>query len=401
MHKFEPIIEFIRSLYPGQEKISLHSPVFRGNEKKYLEACIDSTFVSSIGKFVDEFEEKMAGYTGAMKAVVCVNGTSALHIALRLIGVERGNEVITQPLTFVATANSISYCGAHPVFLDVDMDTLGLSPDKLEHWLNQNVILVSSEDKTRNRERRTLKPEHVIRNPIAINTQTRRPVSACVPMHTFGHPCRIDEIVEICRKYYIPVVEDAAESVGSLFKGQHTGTFGDIGVLSFNGNKILTTGGGGMLLFRDELLAQKAKHLTTQAKISHPWKIAHDQTGYNYRMPNINAALGLAQLEQLNAFLESKRRLAVQYNDFFNKMGIPFISEPADSKSNYWLNTILFENKREKDEFLKYSNERGILTRPAWQLISKLPMFSECWTDLLINATYLADRIVNIPSSVR
>jgi aminotransferase in exopolysaccharide biosynthesis len=381
MDEFDKIISFIRNFYPEREIIPLHAPVFRGNEKKYLAACVDSTFVSSVGKFVDMFEERMAEYTGAKKTVVCVNGTSALHLALKLIGVEHNHEVITQPLTFVATANAISYCDAYPVFLDVDMDTLGLSPKSLLQFLEKQTYY----NKTTNQP---------------INKSTNRPISACLPMHTFGHPCRIDEIIEVCRRFGIPVMEDAAESTGSYFKGQHTGTFGDIGVLSFNGNKILTTGGGGMLLFRDELLAEKAKHLSTQAKISHNWEIAHDETGYNYRMPNINAALGLAQLEQLEGFLLSKRQLAAQYKDFFEQLNIPFITEPTNSKSNYWLNAILFPGVKEKVDFLKYSNERGILTRPAWQLMNKLPMFRECQTDQLVNANYLADRLVNIPSSV-
>ncbi|MBM3436248.1 MAG: aminotransferase DegT, partial [Bacteroidetes bacterium] len=266
--KFLDIVTFIRQLYNQPTGfIPLHAPVFIGNEKKYLMECIDTTFVSSVGKFVDKFEIEMAKYTGAKKAVVCVNGTNALHLALKMVRVERDTEVITQPLTFIATANAISYCDAQPVFLDVDMDTLGLSPLALRNWLENNIELrtPNQEQRTENREPRT-----EIREPI--NIKTGRRVSACVPMHTFGHPCMIDEIVEICNQYQIPVVEDAAESLGSFYKGQHTGTFGSIGVLSFNGNKILTTGGGGMLLFMDEVMAKRAKHLTTQAKVTHPWE---------------------------------------------------------------------------------------------------------------------------------
>lgn len=407
MDHFDQIINFIRTLYPDKETIPLHEPIFRGNEKKYLMECIDSTYVSSIGKFVELFEEKMAEYTGAEKAVACVNGTSALHLALKLVGVEPGHEVLTQPLTFIATANAITYCGAHPVFLDVDMDTLGLSPSKLEEWLKNNVTFKKPVRATRykvrgnqNQEPGTWNLELETKEPQPFNKSTGKRISACVPMHTFGHPCRIDEIVEICGRFNIPVVEDAAESLGSFYKKQHTGIFGDIGVLSFNGNKILTTGGGGMLLFKDEVLARKGKHLTTQAKISHKWEIAHDETGYNYRMPNINAALGLAQLEQLDVFLQSKRLLAGQYKDFFEQLNILFINEPPDSKSNYWLNSILFNGIKERDDFLKYSNERRILTRPAWQLMNNLPMFRNCQKDSLKNAESLSELLVNLPSSV-
>ena len=295
--EYQQIINFIRKLYKKPEGIiSLHEPLFRGNEKKYMEECIDTTFVSSVGKFVDQFELEMAKFTGAKKAVAIVNGTNALHLALKLVGVRENTEVITQSLTFVATANAISYCYAKPVFIDVDIETMGLSPEALLHFLE-----TETEQKTDG----------------CYNIKTNRRIAACVPMHTFGHPCRIDEIVEICYNYNIVLVEDASESLGSLYKNQHTGTFAKIGVLSFNGNKTITTGGGGMLLFKDEKLAQKAKHLTTQAKVPHPWEFVHDEIGYNYRMPNINAALGLAQLEQLPSFLESKRKIANAYKFFF------------------------------------------------------------------------------------
>lgn len=422
---YSEIVQFIRQIYHQPTGfIPLHAPVFNGNEKKYLEECIDSTFVSSVGKFVDLFEEKMAEYTSAKKAVVCVNGTNALHLALMMLGVERETEVITQPLTFIATANAISYCGAHPVFLDIDLDTLGLSPTALRNWLEQNVDLVKTEDLPKPPQPSQLpKPSKLSQHPkplyTPINKNTKRPISACVPMHTFGHPARIDEIVAICDEYSIPVVEDAAESLGSYFKGQHTGTFGKIGVLSFNGNKILTTGGGGMLLFQDEELAKKAKHLTTQAKVPHAWEFVHDEIGYNYRMPNINAALGLAQLEQLPLFLESKRQIAQAYNEFFqalnllnpsippqpgtikqiNDSTIQHIQEPVNSKSNYWLNCILFTSKAERDAFLAYSNENGVMTRPVWELMNHLPMFRSCETDSLSVANFIAERLVNIPSS--
>ncbi len=378
---FENIIKFIRELYNQPEGfIPLHAPVFNGNEKRYLDECIDTTFVSSVGKFVDKFEEEIAKFTGATKAVSCVNGTNALHLALMLVGVERDTEVITQPLTFIATANAISYCGAKPVFLDVDMDTMGLSPESLRKWLEENVSLGKS-------------------NSLPTNRITGKRITACVPMHTFGHPCRIDEIVDICNEFNIPVVEDAAESLGSYYMGKHTGTFGKVGVVSFNGNKILTTGGGGMLLFNDVELALRAKHLTTQAKVPHLWEFNHDAIGYNYRMPNINAALGLAQLEQLPLFLQSKRTIVESYKEFFIKVGIQLFEEPAKSISNYWLNAILFENKEERNAFLKYSNENKVMTRPAWALMNELEMFKNCEVDNLINAKAIANTLVNIPSS--
>jgi len=375
------IVKFIRNLYKQEEGfIPLHAPVFSGNEKKYINECIDTTYVSSVGKFVDTFEEKMAEFTGAKKAVVCVNGTNALHIALKMAGVEPETEVITQPLTFIATANAISYCNAYPVFIDVDKSTLGLSPQSLLHFLETQTVLNSSNQR--------------------INKLSKRRIAACVPMHTFGHPARIDEIVEICNEYTIPLVEDAAESLGSYYKGQHTGTFGKIGVLSFNGNKILTSGGGGMLLFMDEELGQKAKHLTTTAKVPHTWEFVHDEVGYNYRMPNINAALGLAQLEQLPEFLKNKRETAAAYKTFFENTAYKFITEPEHARSNYWLNAIFCSSKDKKEELLKYTNGAGVMTRPAWQLMNRLPMFSHCQCTDLSNAEWIADRLVNIPSSV-
>ncbi|MGE0078088.1 MAG: LegC family aminotransferase [Bacteroidales bacterium] len=387
MNNFEYIINTIKALYgSNQSFIPLHAPVFIGNEKKYLEDCIDSTFVSSVGKYVDKFEEVIAQYTGAKKAIVIVNGTNALHLALLSVGVQNDDEVITQPVTFIATANAISYCNAHPVFIDVDRETLGLSPEKLDLWLSSN----------------TIKRENSITKHIeTINKNTQRKIAAVVPMHTFGHPCRIDAIIEVCNKYNIPVVEDAAESLGSFYKDQHTGTFGKIGVLSFNGNKIVTTGGGGMILTNDVELGSKIKHLTTQAKVPHAWEFNHDEIGYNYRMPNVNAALGLAQMENIGKFIESKRTTALEYKKQFDSNNISFFTEPKDSKSNYWLNIILLSDRNKRDEFLKYSNSNGVMTRPLWTLMNKLPMFSNCQTDDLSNAKWLEDRIVNIPSSVR
>lgn len=403
MEKFKEIVSFIRQTFNQPDGfIPLHAPVFNGNEKKYLEECIDSTFVSSVGKFVDRFEEDMARFTGAKKAVVCVNGTNALHLALMLAGVERDDEVITQPLTFIATANAISYCGAKPVFIDVDRDTLGLSPTAFKTWLEENAEIREIPNKDNHHNKASnLSPFGGIEGGFwAYNKTTGRRISALVPMHTFGHPCRIDEIAGICKKYNIELVEDAAESLGSYYKNQHTGTFGKTGVLSFNGNKIITTGGGGMLLFNDENLAAKAKHLTTQAKVPHPWEFIHDAIGYNYRMPNINAALGVAQLEQIDSYLTAKRKLAEAYKNFFAQTEIQFLPEPENSRSNYWLNCVLLPNRNERDAFLKYTNENGVMTRPIWELMNRLPMFKNTQSGDLSNAEWIADRLVNIPSSV-
>lgn len=381
---YEDIVDFIRSHYEAKdgETVMLHAPTFAGNEKKYLNECIDSTFVSSVGPFVDRFEKEIAEFTGAAKAVVCVSGTNALHMAMMLVGVERDDEVLTQALTFIATCNAISYIGAHPVFIDVDLDTMGLSPYALERWLDENAEMRHGE---------------------CFNKITGRRVKACVPMHTFGHPVRLDEIVDICRRWNIELVEDAAESIGSYYKGKHTGTFGRVGAISFNGNKTITTGGGGMLLFQDEELGKFAKHLTTQAKVPHRWAFVHDHIGYNYRMPNINAALGCAQLEQIDRFLESKRATAQAYIDYFatEPHGIRFMKEPVGTKSNYWLNAVLLPDREAQQAFLEYTNDHGVMTRPVWELMNRLTMFKDAQTDGLKNTIYLADRIVNIPSSVK
>lgn len=378
---YNDVVAFIRELYPGDGAVPLHAPCFAGNEKRYLEACIDSTFVSSVGQFVDRFEETVAAYTGAARAVVCVNGTNALHMALLLAGVERDDEVITQALTFIATANAVSYIGAHPVFLDVDCDTLGLSPAAVETWLADHAEL---------------------REGVCRNKRTGRRIKACVPMHTFGHPVHLDELVRVCETYGIELVEDAAESLGSFYNGRHTGTFGRVGAVSFNGNKTITTGGGGMLLFRDEALGATAKHLTTQAKVPHRWEFVHDRIGYNYRMPNINAALGCAQMENLERFVENKRETARRYAEFFRSVpGMEFFEEPAGCRSNYWLNAVLLENRQAREEFLAYTNDRGVMTRPVWQLMTRLPMFAGCQRDGLVNTVRLEERIVNLPSSVR
>ncbi len=381
MTDYKKITDFIHQLYGTEETVPLHAPLFIGNEKKYLEECIDTTYVSSVGKFVDRFENGIAEYTGSRKAVVCVSGTNALHMAMLLCGVDRNDEVLTQALTFIATCNAISYIGAYPVFIDVDMDTLGLSPDAARRWLEDNAE---------------------IRHGECFNRHTGRRVKACVPMHTFGHPVRIEELACLCREWHIELVEDAAESIGSRYKGRHTGTFGKVGAISFNGNKTITTGGGGMLLFQDESLGERAKHLTTQAKVPHRWAFVHDSIGYNYRMPNINAALGCAQLENLDRFIEHKRETARIYSDFFNNIpGIKFFTEPESCYSNYWLNAVLLNDKEAQQKFLEYTNDHGIMTRPVWELMNRLPMFSKCETDGLENTIWLADRLVNIPSSVR
>ena len=377
---YKKITDFIHDLY-GAPEVPLHAPCFIGNEKKYLAECVDTTFVSSVGQFVDRFEEKMAQYTGAARAVTCVNGTNALHLALLLVGVARGDEVLTQALTFIATCNAIRYIDAHPVFLDVDKSTMGLSPDAMREWLSRNAEIKDSQ---------------------CFNKNTQRRIKACVPMHTFGYPARIDEIAAVCEEYHIELVEDAAESLGSLYKGQHTGLFGRVGVISFNGNKTITTGGGGMLLLNNEELGAQAKHLTTQAKVPHRWEFIHNRVGYNYRMPNINAALGCAQIEHLEEFVLNKRETAEKYYAFFETIDdMDYFLEPENCRSNYWLNTILLKDRQAQQDFLQYTNAHGIMTRPAWQLMNRLEMFKGCETDGLKHTQWLEERIVNIPSSVR
>lgn len=381
MADYSKVISFIQQLYGSADFVPLSVPRFIGNEKKYLEECIDTTFVSSVGKFVDRFEEEMALYTGTKKAVVCVSGTNALHMSLMLVGVERDDEVLTQALTFIATCNALSYIGARPIFIDVDKTTMGLSPDAMKEWLVRNAE---------------------IKNGQCYNKHTGRRVKACVPMHTFGHPVRIEELVALCEEYHIELVEDAAESIGSRYKNRHTGTFGKVGAISFNGNKTITTGGGGMMLFQDEELGKQAKHITTQAKISHRWEFRHDHIGYNYRMPNINAALGCAQLENLDKYMESKRQVAAEYEEFFKNIpGMEFFVDSEDTFSNYWLNAVILKDKEAQLDFLQQTNDNGVMTRPIWELMNRLPMFEHCENDGLKNTIWFADRVVNIPSSVR
>lgn len=371
---------FIQETYKTKEFLPLHEPVFFGNEKKYLNECIDSTFVSSVGKFVEQFEQMVAEYTGAEYAIATVNGTAALHIALKLVGTGENCEVITQPLTFIATCNVISYCNAKPIFVDVDRDTMGLSPKNLKAFLATETIQ---------------------KDGACYNKTTGKKITAVVPMHTFGHPCKIDEIAAICDEHNIALVEDAAESLGSYYKDQHTGTFGKVAAFSFNGNKTITTGGGGMIITDDEALAKHAKHLTTTAKLPHPYEYIHDEIGYNYRLPNLNAALGCAQMETLDTILKSKRELAGQYTDFFDTENLDFVTETEGSRANYWLNAVVLKNREQRDLFLKESNDRGVMTRPVWALMNRLDMFKECQCSDLSNALWLEERVVNIPSGVR
>ena len=373
-------IDFVQKIFNTKEFIPLHEPRFIGNEKKYLNDCIDSTFVSSVGKYVDMFEEQFAKKVGSKYAIATVNGTSALHISLILADVQKDDEVITQPLTFIATCNAISYIGANPIFVDVDLDTMGLSPKSLKDFLYNNCE---------------------VKNNRCLNKTTNKIIKACVPMHTFGHACKIDEIKEICDKWKISLVEDAAESLGSYYKNRHTGTFGKLGAFSFNGNKIITSGGGGVIVTDSEELAKRAKHITTTAKIPHKWEYEHDEVGFNYRMPNLNAALLVAQLEQLDTFIEIKRELALKYEDFFkSNSDINFINELKDSKSNYWLQAVLVKDVNKRDEFLEFTNKNGVMTRPIWKLMNELKMFRNCQCTNLENSKYLEQRVINISSSV-
>jgi aminotransferase in exopolysaccharide biosynthesis len=380
MQEFKETISFIRDYYNTTDFIPLHEPRFCGNEKNYVMETIDSTFVSSVGAYVDKFEEMMQGISKTRKAVAVVNGTSGLQVALRLAGVNAGDEVITQALTFVATANAIAYNNANPVFLDVDLDTMGLSPKAVENFLEEYGD---------------------IRGEACFNKKTNRKIAACLPMHTFGFPVRIDELLKVCEKWKIPFVEDAAESLGSDYKGQPTGSFGELGVFSFNGNKIVTSGGGGAIVTNNITLGEKAKYLTTTAKKPHTYEYVHNELGYNFRMPNLNAALACAQLEKLDMFLDRKRELAGEYANFFKNKNIRFRQEMRETKANYWLMAVQLENREERDLFLKTTNEAKVMTRPIWQLMYKLPMYKDCFKDEQKNAEFLEDRIVNISSSVK
>ncbi|TGK21436.1 LegC family aminotransferase [Leptospira kmetyi] len=377
---FSKIVDFIREKYPNESPVPLHAPRFIGNEKKYLSECIDSTYVSYVGEFVTRFETMTAEFVGVKYAIATSSGTVALHAALKVAGVKSGDLVITQALTFVATANSISHAGADCLFIDVDRDDLGLSPDMLEEYLRSNTEM---------------------RSDGCYDRKTNQRIRACVPVHVFGNPCKIERIVEICKQYSILLLEDSAESLGSYVSGKHTGSFGSMGILSYNGNKIVTTGGGGMILTNDESFSKAAKHITTTAKIPHPWNFVHDEIGYNYRMPNVNASIGVAQMESLSRFLSDKRALALEYSEFFSSLGIASLNEQKKCKSNYWLNAIFLENRNERDAFLQYTNSVKVMTRPVWTLMNELKMYQNCPRTDLSNSYWAQDRVVNIPSSYR
>jgi aminotransferase in exopolysaccharide biosynthesis len=376
--KVKAIVDVARQIY-GAGPISLHRPVFYGNERRYLVECIDSNFVSSVGARVTEFERQTADYVGAKFAVATANGTAALHVALMLAGAERDTEVVTQAVTFIATCNSLAYIGARPVFVDVDLDTMGMSPDALAQWLEYAAERTT--DGLRNR-------------------RTGRRIAACVPMHTFGHPCRIEAISELCAKWGLPLVEDAAESLGSRIGDRHTGTFGCIAALSYNGNKVITTGGGGMIVTDDPTLAARAKHITTTAKVPHPYEFVHDEVGYNYRLPNLNAALGCAQMERLDEMLRVKESVAMTYAKAFEGSAVNFFVPRQGVGSNHWLNAIVATDLAERDQILKDTNAQGVMTRPIWRLMPSLRMFADAENDGLRHSKWLEERVVNIPSSV-
>ncbi|HHW4204786.1 aminotransferase LegC [Campylobacter coli] len=377
---FEKEISFIKSLF-NKENIALHEPCFIGNEKKYLLECIDNGFVSSVGEFVTRFEEALKEKTKARFVIATNTGTAALHIALLANGIDENCEVITQSISFVATANAIAYTGAKPVFLDIDENTLSLSPKALEHFL----------------ENQTYQKDN-----LSYNKTTHKPIKACVIMHTFGLSAHIKAIKELCEKYHILLIEDAAEALGSTYENKALGTFGKCGILSFNGNKIITGGCGGAILSDDENLAKLARHLSTTAKIPHPYEYDHDRIAYNYRLCNINAAILLAGLENLELFLENKRELAKIYKDFFkNHDKCKFINEKSNEKSNFWLNTLLFKNENLRNIFLEECLKNNIFVRPIWKSLPSLKAFQNCQSNELINTKNLEKRLVNLPSSVR
>ncbi len=379
MNFFQDIVDFIRRINPVGDFIPLHAPVFRGREKEYLQRCIDSSFVSSVGEFVDLFEHELKEYTGAASVVAVMNGTAALHVALRMVDVRYGDLVITQPLAFVASCNAIAQIGASPAFVDIDPHTLGMDPADLQNFLESECA----------HEKET------------IHKVSGKRIAACVPMHTFGHPVNIEEIARICKEWSIPLIEDAAEALGSYRAGRHTGLTGRCGILSFNGNKTITTGGGGAIITIDEEFGRTTKYITTTAKVPHRWDFVHDQPGFNYRMPNINAALGCAQMEGLSTILAEKRSLADEYREYFNGTPWTFIDEPENCRSNFWLNSVLTSGPRERDDFLAFSNDREIMTRPVWELMINLPMFADCPQSAdLGNSLDIRGRLVNLPSGI-
>jgi len=376
----DSIIHALRNAL-GEGNFPLHEPRFTGNEQRYVQECMDSTYVSTVGAYVERFERELAAYTGARRAVAVVNGTAALQVALQLAGVKAKDEVIVPALTFVATANAVHYLGAIPHFADSDETTLGLDPGALRDWLKS--IAEAAGDGYRNR-------------------QTGCRISALVPMHTFGHPCDLEGVLAVAHDYRLTLVEDAAESLGSRYQGQHTGTFGLLGTLSFNGNKIITTGGGGAILTNDERLADHAKHLTTTAKLPHRWDYVHDEVGYNFRMPNLNAALGCAQLEQLPEFLASKRRLFERYQEALAHIDeVRLMREPSGCESNYWLQTLVLSDAiaDQRDAILQATNDAGLMMRPAWELMHRLTPYVDCPRAPLPVAESLAQRLINLPSS--
>jgi aminotransferase in exopolysaccharide biosynthesis len=374
------LISFIKKMVDSKESIFLHEPIFEGNEKKYLCDAIDSTYVSSVGPYVNKFEKMISKVTGAKFSVATINGTSALHAALLVAGANNETEIITQPLTFVATANAISYTGSKPIFIDVDKDTMGMSPRKLRKFLENNSKIFEGK---------------------CMNKKTGKQILACVPMHTFGFPCRIQEIKSICDEFNICLIEDSAEGLGSKIKNKSVGTFGLMGVFSFNGNKIITTGGGGAIITNNPIIYNKIKHITTTSKVLHKWEYVHDEIGFNYRMPNINAALGCAQLEKLDEKLERKNKLSIIYKNYLKNSSIIFFEGIKYSKPNNWLMTIIFSSKEKKEKFLALSNESNVMTRPVWRLMNRLEMYNMCECDNINNSIWLSDRVVNIPSNLK
>lgn len=372
------LVEFVRDQYQTQEFIPLHAPTFAGNEKAYVTETIDSTFVSSVGKFVDDFERKMEAFTGSARAVATVNGTAALHAALYMAGVERGDLVITQALTFVATCNALYHMGAEPIFVDVSPVSMGLCPKAVNAFLEEHAQVTEAG---------------------CFHKQTGRRIKAVVPMHTFGHPVELDELIAVCLKWHITLVEDAAESLGSFYKGKHTGTLGEFGAVSFNGNKIITTGGGGMVLCGTEEAGRRTKHVTTTAKVPHPYEFFHDEPGFNYRMPNLNAALGCAQMEVLERYLAQKRQLAHEYQAFFAGSDVTFVVEPEYAQSNYWLNAIICVDAQQRNELLEQTNAAGVMTRPIWQLMHRLPMFEQALRGDLTHSEFIEAHLINLPST--
>ncbi|MEK5184089.1 LegC family aminotransferase [Solibacillus sp. FSL W7-1324] len=371
--------ERVKEMY-GKDFIPLHEPTFNKKEVEYITDCVETGWVSSVGAYVTRFEEDLAKFVGVKRAVAVVNGTAALHIALKVAGVEANDEVLMPSLTFIATANAVSYCQAVPHFIDVHEETLGVDPFKLAVYLQEIAE---------------------VRNGELFNKQTNRRIKALIPMHTFGHAVHLDELVALAKKYHLVLVEDAAESLGTYYKGKHTGTFGKVNAMSFNGNKIITTGGGGAILTDDIALAEYAKHLTTTAKVPHKWEYVHDEIGYNYRMPNINAALGCAQLEKMDEFLIQKKQLTSKYDELLKGLnGVKLFKQPTHSDSNYWLQTIILDETLDRDEVLAFLNEHGVMSRPIWQPIHKLQMYKKCPKANLQNTTVLEQTIINIASSV-